>query len=567
MDSNKLKKMLLENKLVTETNLAKAIKIQAEVGGSLSKILVQEGMVNEVDLTVALSEALGVPTLHLALMQIQPEIISLIPKKVAYRYEVVPISRIGNVLTVAMSDPLNLFAIDDLKLLTGCFVNVVITGSKEIQSALDASYGEGKKLDEVIDEMGEDWDVELVSTTLEKGEARKLERVEDAPMIKMVSLIIQQAIRQRASDIHFEIYEKRFRVRYRIDGICQEVFWPPREMHPSIVARIKILSELDIAEKRLPQDGRFKIRFEKKEIDFRVSILPTSFGEKVVLRILDKSSIKVDLQKLGFLAETFETFKRVIQKPYGMILITGPTGSGKSTTLYSVLSILNTPDRNVMTIEDPVEYQIEGISQTQVNSEIGLTFAAGLRSLLRQNPDVILVGEIRDKETADIAVKASLTGHLVFSTLHTNSACGAITRLIDMGVEPFLIASSTVMVGAQRLCRRICENCKEPYEIPGEVLARLKVDKSVLKGVTPYHGKGCSTCRNTGYYGRLAVMEILEVDEDIRKMIVARKPSDEIERIARSKGMKTLFENAFTNFKIGATTLEEVLRITSEEEQ
>ncbi|MDD5085363.1 MAG: ATPase, T2SS/T4P/T4SS family [Candidatus Omnitrophica bacterium] len=567
MNSNQLKKLLLDNKLVTETNLAKAIKIQAEVGGSLSKILVQEGMINEVDLTMSLSEALGVPTLHLALMQVQPEVVGLIPKKIAYRYEVIPISKIGNVLTVAMSDPLNLFAIDDLKLLTGCFVNVVITGSKEIQAALDANYGEGKKLDEIIDEMGEDWDIELVGTAEEKKGAKKLERVEDAPMIKMVSLIIQQAIRQRASDIHFEIYEKRFRVRYRVDGICQEVFWPPREMHPSIVARIKILSELDIAEKRLPQDGRFKIRLEKREIDFRVSILPTSFGEKVVLRILDKGSIKVDLQKLGFLPETFETFKRVIQKPYGMILITGPTGSGKSTTLYSVLSILNTPDRNVMTIEDPVEYQIEGISQTQVNSEIGLTFAAGLRSLLRQNPDVILVGEIRDRDTADIAVKASLTGHLVFSTLHTNSACGAVTRLIDMGVEPFLIASSTVMVGAQRLCRRICENCKEPCEIPDEVIARLKVDKSVLKGVTAYRGKGCSNCRGTGYYGRMATMEILEVDEEIRKMIVARRPSDEIERVARSKGMKTLFENAIADFKMGATTLEEVLRITSEEEQ
>lgn len=564
MRAEELKKLLLDKKLITKGNLDKALKIQEETGGSLSKILVEEVMVNEIDLAVILSQALGIPTLHLSLMQVHPDVAALIPKKIAYRYEVIPISKIGKILTVAMSDPLNLFALDDLKLLTGCSVNPVITTSKEIQAALDSHYGEGGGLEEIISEMGEPGEVELLKT--KEGKLKKKELAEDAPIVKVVSLIIQQAIRQRASDIHFEMYEKRFRVRYRIDGVCQEVYWPPREMHPSMMARIKILSDMDIAEKRLPQDGRFKLRLENKEIDFRVSILPTIFGEKAVLRILDRSSIKIDLQKLGFLPVVYEAFSRNIKKPYGKILITGPTGSGKSTTLYSVLSILNTPDRNIMTIEDPVEYQIAGISQTQVNSEIGLTFAAGLRSLLRQNPDVILVGEIRDKDTADIAVKASLTGHLVFSTLHTNSACGAITRLIDMGVEPFLIASSVVMIGAQRLCRRICESCKESYDIPPEVLERLKVGRDALKGVTAYHGRGCSHCRGTGYYGRLATLEILEIDEDIRRMIVARRPSDEIERTARSKGMKTLFENLFEKFKMGMTTLEEVLRITTEEE-
>jgi type IV pilus assembly protein PilB len=377
----------------------------------------------------------------------------------------------------------------------------------------------------------------------------------------MVNLILDTAIRSRASDIHFEPYEKDFRVRYRIDGALRESFSHARDMYPALVARVKIMSQLDITEKRVPQDGRFRAKIQDKEVDFRVSILPTYYGEKMVLRVLDKTGLKAGLDKLGFTEKPTEKIAEAIQHPYGMVLVTGPTGSGKSTTLYTVLNTLNTPHRNIMTIEDPVEYQVEGISQTQVASEIGMTFSSGLRALLRQSPDIVLVGEIRDGETADIAVKAALTGHLVFSTLHTNNAAGAVTRLMDMGVEPFLIASSMVAVAAQRLMRRICPHCKEPYQIPDDVFRRCSLKPGEMDGITIYKGKGCARCGDTGYFGRLGSIEVMTVDGDIRNLIIQKKSSYVIHQTAVEKGMETLYENALGLCKRGMTSLEEVLRV------
>jgi len=405
-----------------------------------------------------------------------------------------------------------------------------------------------------------------VANTEEEGvvdiqEATKQSKV--APIVKVVNLMVAEALESRASDIHVEPQEKNLRIRYRVDGALQEAFSLPKKDQNAIITRLKIMSGLDITEWRIPQDGRFRIRMREKEVDFRVSILPTNHGGKVVMRALDKSSLSIGLDKLGYLPQPLKLFEQAITKPYGMILVTGPTGSGKSTTLYSIITQLNTNEKNIVTIEDPVEYQVDGITQIQVNPSIEFTFSTGLRSILRQTPDIVLIGEIRDFETADIAIKASLTGQLLFSTLHTNDACGAITRLMDMGVEPFLVASSLVAVAAQRLCRKICENCKEPYEITPAVLKRLNIKTS--KDATFYHGKGCSKCSNTGYHGRMGTLEVLLIDDAIRDLIIKGKSSDEIKEYAVANGMKTLRENAFKKALSGLTTIEEVLRITTEE--
>ncbi len=564
---NKLDTLLIKKKLLNEEQLRKALFYQEEKGGTLYQILIEEGMVDESTLILLLAEEMGIPTLNLSIFKVDREIIKLIPKKISMRYELLPLSKVGNTLTVAMADPLNVLALDDLRQLTSCDIKPIFTTTKDIKVAIEEYYTETKDIDDILED-AEALDGEAVEVIKEEEEeAAALTEGEgvEAPVIKMVNLILKEAIKSRASDIHFETYERKFRIRYRIDGALHEFITPPKKMEDSLMARLKILSNLNITERRVPQDGRFKVRMVNKEIDFRVSILPTIFGEKAVLRVLDKSSLHVGLEKLGFLPKNLKIVQNAVNKPYGLILVTGPTGSGKSTTLYSILNLLNTPERNIMTIEDPVEYQVTGITQTQTIPEIGLTFPEGLRSLLRQSPDIILVGEIRDGETADIAVKASLTGHLVFSTLHTNNACGSITRLIDMGVEPFLISSSLVLAAAQRLCRKICENCKEEYEIPSDVLERLNIDKERVKGIVAYHGKGCSVCRGSGYYGRMGTLECLVIDEEIRQMILQKASSDEIEKVARAKGMSTLFENVFEKFKMGLTTLEEVLRITSEE--
>jgi type IV pilus assembly protein PilB len=427
-------------------------------------------------------------------------------------------------------------------------------------------YSESANLDEILDGIDED-SLEVVHTKDADDKEKTDDKTssESAPVVRMVNLILDEALKSRASDIHFEPYEREFRVRYRIDGALKETFRHSRDLYTSLVARVKIISSLDITEKRVPQDGRFRIVRRGKEIDFRVSILPNYFGEKIVLRILDRSGVRAGLEKLGLSEKPTQILADAIRHPYGLILITGPTGSGKSTTLYTVLNTLNTPDRNIMTIEDPVEYQIEGITQTQVHSEVGLTFATGLRCLLRQSPDIVLVGEIRDGETADIAVKASLTGHLVFSTLHTNSAAGAVTRLMDMGVEPFLIASSAVAVGAQRLMKRICQYCKAKADVSDDLLRRAGLKRADLEGVEPLRGKGCAKCNGTGYFGRLATIELMAVDSDIRDLVIQRKSSNVIHELAVKKGMETLYDNAFAIFKKGLTTLDEVLRIASKE--
>jgi len=532
----------------------------------LVALLVEEGVMSEKDIAYLVGEETGIPVLNLHLIRIESEIIKLVPRRTVDRYQLIPLAKIGKILTVAMTDPLNVFAIDDLKQVTGCAVRPVLVTAKDLQAAFDTYYSDTAHIEEFFDLENMDADSIEVTTESNQEQSESTQMADQAPVIRMVNLILQEAIKRRASDIHFEPYQNRFRIRYRIDGILREAFTPPRQMYSSILARLKIVSDLDITEKRLPQDGRFKAKFESRDIDFRVSILPTYHGEKAVLRVLDKSSLTIGLSHLGFTAETAGVFQEMIKRPYGMILVTGPTGSGKSTTLYAILSQMNTKDRNIMTVEDPVEYQVHGITQTQVNPDIGLTFSAGLRSLLRQSPDIILVGEIRDGETADIAVKAALTGHLLFSTLHTNNASSTISRLMDMGIEPFLIASSLIATTAQRLLRRICSQCREPYEIPDEVLERLRMDRSQIKHITPYHGRGCNTCNQTGYKGRIATMEILVMDEELQQMVIAQKTSDDIEKVARKKGMKTLFENALDAFAKGNTTLEDVLRVMSADE-
>jgi type IV pilus assembly protein PilB len=478
-----------------------------------------------------------------------------------------------------MADPLNIFAIDDLKALTKHEIDAVLATESDILEAINNYYGsqagemakiieEAKKKEETEDKESEveiiteeEIDISKLTEESKKAPSKK------APIVKMVSLILAEALKKRASDIHIEPCEKELRIRYRIDGKLEDALTLPKQNQNAVLVRLKIMSGLDITESRLPQDGRFKIRIEGKEIDFRVSVLPISYGGKVVLRALDKSNLGVGLDKLGFLRDSLDLFNEGLKRPYGMILLTGPTGSGKSTTLYSIINRLNTPERNIITVEDPVEYQLEGITQIQVNSEIGLTFASGLRSLLRQSPDIIMVGEIRDFETADIAIKASLTGELVLSTLHTNDAPGAITRLIDMGVEPFLIASSLILTAAQRLCRRICPYCKEKTEIQKAVFERVGISLSELekKGVKGFFkGRGCTRCNHTGYYGRMGTLEIFLIDDAIRDMIIKRVPSGEIKDYAVKHGMKMLRDNALRKFLNGDTTLEEVLRITTE---
>jgi type IV pilus assembly protein PilB len=531
---------------------------------SVFKIILDEKILPEEEVMDFLSAHLGIPTLNLHGMQFDEEVLKMLSRKIIEQYQVFPIGRIGKLMTVAVSDPFKLRIFDDIKRLTGCDVNLVLVAPSKIAIAVNDYYAESKNFSEFIEEKDAD-SLELVKEDEQGSPSMVQSGVDDAPVIKMVNFILEKALKSRASDIHFEPYEKEFRIRYRVDGALKESFSHTLELYPALVARTKIISLLDITEKRLPQDGRFRLLLKDRQIDFRVSVLPTYFGEKMVLRVLDRSGIKSGLDKLGFTEKPTRALAEAVKKPYGMILVTGPTGSGKSTTLYSILNSLNTPQKNLMTVEDPVEYQVEGITQTQVQAEIGLTFASGLRALLRQSPDIVLVGEIRDSETADIAVKAALTGHLVFSTLHTNSAAGAMTRLMDMGVEPFLIASSVVCVGAQRLLRKICPHCKAPTVIPEEVLLRCKLSKLELEKITPFRGKGCIRCNMTGYLGRTGASEVMLVDSDIRELVIQKKSSNIIHQVAVEKGMETLFENALGLFKSGVTTLEEVLRVSSQE--
>ena len=558
--------------LINEENLKKALASQKKRGGSLGQILVEQGVINHKDLLVLLSRELNIPPIDLSKYKVDPEVAKLVPEKLARQYKLFPISRLGKTLTIAMSDPTDIIAIDDIKTLTQCNIDLVIAAEADVENAITNYYKRDADTDisqiiaedeSTIDAM----DMEVVDEE-EKIDISEISvESKKAPIVKLVSMILNEALTNRASDVHIEPQERFLRVRYRVDGKLSEALTIPKRNQNAIIARLKIMSKLDITENRLPQDGRFKIRFRDREVDFRVSVLPITFGNKVVLRALDRSSLSVGLEKLGFLPEPLADFKEALARPYGMILITGPTGSGKSTTLYSILNKLNVTERNIITIEDPVEYQLEGITQIQVNHEIGLTFSSGLKSVLRQSPDIVMVGEIRDSETADIAIKASLTGQLVLSTLHTNDAPSAITRLIDMGIEPFLIASSVIMTAAQRLCRKICPFCKEEHNIPEKVLEKIAGDIKELNTGKHifYRGKGCHRCNNTGYYGRMGTLETFVITDEIRDMIVKKVSADQIKRYAVSKGMKTLRDNALRKFINGDTTLEEVLRITSVE--
>lgn len=563
--------ILINGKLVTKDQLNTALEIQKKVGGSLGKILVWEGFISQKDLMVAMSRQLNIPPIDLSKYKVDKSIVNLIPERIVKQYSIIPISRIGNVLTVAMSDPLNIFAIDDVKTITNFQIQPIIATEADIKEAIHSYYGmETQDITQMLEGSAEGESVEVERDEEEKIDVSEVvEESQRAPIVKIVNLILNEAMKRRASDIHIEPREKALRVRYRIDGNLQEAFLLPKKNQNAIIARLKIMSKMDITETRIPQDGRFKINFENKEIDFRVSVLPITFGGKVVMRALDKSSLSIGLDKLGFLPGPLATFKTALARPYGMILVTGPTGSGKSTTLYCIINQMNTSERNIITLEDPVEYELAGITQIHAKPEIGLTFASGLKSVLRQSPDIVMVGEIRDAETADIAIKASLTGQLILSTLHTNDAAGAITRLIDMGVEPFLVASSLVFSSAQRLMRKICPNCKEEVSIPKNVLdhAGLKMAELEKRGWKAfYQGKGCSRCNKSGYYGRFGILEALLVDDKVRSMIMKKVSSDEIKDYAiKELGMLTLRDNALENFANGVTTLDEVLAATSED--
>ena len=562
--------ILLQSKQLDKEQLEKALQIQKEKQIPLRRVLVEQGIISEEGLLSLLSEQLYIPTLHLAKYKFDPQIIELIPERMARLYNLIPLSRMGNTLTVAVSDPLNIFALDDLQAFTGCSIDIVLSPQDEISKIIEAQYRlESKDIQQILEETPfasaglERKDVELLRQ--EDIELSSVVREsEKPPIVKLVDLMIAQALKRRASDIHIEPEWDALRIRYRIDGSLHEIFKIPKLNQNAVIARVKIISNLDITESRLPQDGRFKVRVEGREVDFRVSSLPTTFGQKFVLRALDKSNLSIGLDKLGFSARPLAIFKEAVTKPFGMILVTGPTGSGKSTTLYSVLNQLNTPERNIISIEDPVEYQIEGITQIQVKPEIGLDFASGLRSLLRQSPDVIMIGEIRDAETADIAIKASLTGQLVLSTLHTNDAISSITRIMDMGVEPFLVSSSLIMLCAQRLCRKICLKCRKPVEIPKDFLGNIGF-KSEGK-ITFYNAEGCKYCDNTGFHGRIAILEAIMIDDTIREMIIKKRSLDEIKKYATEKcGMMTLRDDAFLKVKEEVTTLDEAIRITTEE--
>ncbi len=564
--SGRLGELLLREKLITPLQLQQAIEEQKSTGGRLGYQLTKMGFIEENELTAFLSKQYGVPSIDLNEFDIEPEIIKLIPKEVVLKHQVIPINRTGSTLIVAMADPSNIFAIDDIKFLTGYNVEVVVASEQAIEGAVEKYYTSNVTFDDVMLDFDDD-EVDIVDVDEDINELDLEKSAGDAPVVKLVNLILLDAIRKGASDIHVEPFEKQLRVRYRIDGMLYEVMKPPVKLKHAIISRIKIMSNLDIAERRLPQDGRIKLKMGKnKEMDFRVSILPVIWGEKVVLRLLDKSNLQLDMTKLGFDEKELEGFKKVIYNPYGMILVTGPTGSGKTTTLYSVLSELNRTDTNISTAEDPVEYNLFGINQVQMHDDIGLNFGAALRSFLRQDPDIILVGEIRDFETAEIAIKAALTGHLVLSTLHTNDAPSSVSRLLNMGIEPFLVAASVIMIVAQRLARRICQECKTPIDdVPPQVLLDLGVHPDEVDGFTVYRGEGCRVCNGSGSKGRVACYEIMVMTEELREFVLNGASTLELKREAIRQGMNSLRMASLIHLRNGMTSIEEVVRVTAED--
>ncbi|MDD5259164.1 MAG: type IV-A pilus assembly ATPase PilB [bacterium] len=563
----RLGEMLVETGIITSEQLQEALEEQKKSGGRLGQNLMALGYITEDVMAAFVGKQLGISYVSLSEYgEISGDVTKIVPENICRHQTLVPISMEDNILTIAMADPLNVFTVDDLRVMTGYEIKVVISSEAEIKQAIEKYYGNKGSMEDILKTMDDGKGgatLEVVTQEEEQVDIASLEAAgEEAPVVKIVNLILTGAVKSGASDIHIEPFEKSLRTRYRIDGVLHEISSPPKRMTSAIVSRIKIMANLDIAERRLPQDGRIKVKVIGKEIDLRVSILPTAFGEKVVMRILDASSLCLDLTKLGFEPDVLPIYQKHIEIPYGIVLVTGPTGSGKSTTLYSSLSTLNYPDRNIMTIEDPVEYVLEGINQVQAKPDIGLTFAAGLRSFLRQDPDIIMVGEIRDAETAEIAINAALTGHLVFSTLHTNDASGAVTRLTNMGIEPFLTASTVVMVIAQRLVRVICENCKEDYQVPAQFIRDLGQKYEDDKPVLLYRGKGCDRCTNTGYRGRLACYEIMVIDDEIRDLVLERASTHLVKQKSREHGMVTLREAAFRKVISGTTTVEEMMRVT-----
>jgi type IV pilus assembly protein PilB len=564
--SLRLGDLLVSKGLLTAKQLEAALQEQKISGLKLGTSLVKLGYIAEKNLVSFLSRHYGVPAIDLSEVQVDSEAIKMIPPDVVFKYQVIPIKRVGSTLRVAMSDPSNILAIDDIKFLTSCHVEVFVSTESTIKAAIDKFYDSSSSLAEIMGTMDSGENMELLEDTEEVDVQQLQQASEDAPVVKLVNLILNEAIKRGASDIHMEPYEKIFRVRFRIDGVLHEFMKPPMKLKNAIISRVKIMAKLDIAERRLPQDGRIKIKFGKdKEMDFRVSVLPTLFGEKVVMRLLDKSNLQLDMTKLGFEEKPLKDFKEAIHKPFGMVLVTGPTGSGKTTTLYSALSELNQVTENISTAEDPVEFNLMGINQVQTHEEIGLTFAACLRSFLRQDPDIIMVGEIRDFETAEIAIKAALTGHLVLSTLHTNDAPSTINRLLNMGIEPFLVASSVNVILAQRLARRNCAACKAPVEVSPQMLSNLGVSEEEIGLYSCFKGKGCPQCGNTGFKGRVALYEVLPVKEEIRELILQGASASEIKREAVRLGMKTLRQAALTKLREGVTTVEEVMKTTVED--
>jgi type IV pilus assembly protein PilB len=561
----KLGELLVRNSVISSQQLGKALEDQKSSGGRLGESLIRLGFLGEIELVRFLSEQYGMPSVNLSEIEIPSDVINNIPTDVAIKYQVIPVSLRDNTLIVAMVDPSNIFATDDIKFLTGYRIEALIASESSMRQALDAHYGTTKGLDTLLEGL-ETEGIEYIGEEETVNLSNLKEASEDAPVIKLVNAILTDAIKKRASDIHVEPYEKSFRVRFRIDGTLYEMMKPPLKMKNAMISRLKIMSRLDIAERRLPQDGRIKLKMAKDtEMDFRVSVLPTLFGEKVVLRLLDKSNLQLDMTKLGFMDRQLADFREAIYRPFGIVLVTGPTGSGKTTTLYSALSELNKTTENISTAEDPVEFNLPGINQVQIHEEIGLSFANALRSFLRQDPDIILVGEIRDFETAEIAIKAALTGHLVLSTLHTNDAPSTVNRLLNMGIEPFLVSSATNLILAQRLVRKICQECKGPISISAESFAKLGVQQEEYeqyKDITFYKGKGCDICNNTGYKGRIALYEVMPISEPIKELILQGASAIDIKREAIRQGLQTLRRSGISKLLEGVTSLEEVLKTT-----
>ena len=597
--SAKLGEILVRENLISPQHLREALDYQREHGGRLGFNLVKLGLVSDDMITAVLSRQYGIPSVNLDLFQIDESVLRLIPQEVAQKHSVLPLSRVGATLTLAMVDPTNVFAMDDVKFMTGLNVEPVVVAEASVQHAIAKYYGISREielaavqseetayepavkasngnggithadlvsLDSIDFDTGQAEDVEVLEDN-EEIDLTTLSRMsEDAPVVRLVNVLLVDALRRGASDIHVEPYEKELRIRFRIDGVLYDVMHPPLKLRDALISRVKIMSKLDISEKRLPQDGRIKIKVKvdsrSRELDFRVSTLPTLFGEKVVLRLLDKENLMLDMTKLGFEPDSLTKFQRNIIKPYGMVLVTGPTGSGKTNTLYSALQSLNTIETNIMTAEDPVEFNLMGINQVQMKEQIGLNFAAALRSFLRQDPNIILVGEIRDFETAEIAIKAALTGHMVLSTLHTNDAPSTISRLMNMGIEPFLVATSVNLIQAQRLIRRVCKECKQEHPTPPEALIEVGFSPEEAKSLRTYKGKGCSTCNNTGYKGRIGLYEVLEVTDEIRELILIGASALELRKKAIDDGMITLRRSGLHKIRSGVTTIEEVVRET-----